>query len=84
MGKKKIEFNFNDYIWLKLTEEGKKIYRDYFKSDFSDYDMLTHVKNEDGFYRFQAWSAMQVFGKHLRIGCNALPFSPGVFFEVEE
>lgn len=72
---KKIKFNINDNVYVKLTNEGKRAYQEY----RSKYDLnalgikAPTVKKENGYSVFQMWEVMQIFGPYIYMGCP-VPF----------
>ena len=75
------ESNLNNYIKVKLTEYGRKIYR----SSFVTLGLPEPRINidEDGYTRFQIHDFVHVFGKYVCIG-NDLPCEPNIQIEVKE
>ena len=86
--KKQINFNINDYVYVKLTPYGKEILdkdsedlarywnkpRDFFKRNIKE--------DEDGYSKWQLHNLMESFGKHCFNGCN-LPFETTIKIEVD-
>lgn len=64
---KYVETNLNYNIKIRLNELGKNLYNDYWKNIFPEkdnfYDKLQ--KDEDGYYTFQMWEFMVIFGSHM-------------------
>ena len=83
------DFNINDCVKVKLTEKGKRIY--YHQHDELNNEILKYggslispieLKYDDeGYVKFQMWHLMEVFGKHLRLGCDT-PFETTIKLEV--
>lgn len=88
MKTEKRKANINDYVWVRLTEEGHEIYNNYYKEIndmIPNYDVVTPKLDTDefGYSRFQLWWFMQVFGKHFHIGFGG-PCETEVYIEVHE
>lgn len=83
------DFNINDYVKVKLTEKGKYIY--YHQHDELNEEILKwggrllnpiELKYDDeGYVEFQMWDLMEIFGRHLCIGCD-IPFETTIKLEV--
>lgn len=70
-----VEFNLNSYVWIKLTDVGEEIYRKWIESLGLDYTPTE--ADADGWSKWQAWQATQLFGEHMGMGCR-LPFGPTI------
>lgn len=71
MEKKKVLFNLNDYIFVKLTDLGYQRLADLHNDlmikldkddDFKDAQYYKNKADSDGYTKFQAWSFMSDFG----------------------
>ena len=64
--------NINTYIWVKLTEEGKKII---LMKEVNNFGKPVPIKRKtkNGYTRFQLWEVMHLFGEELYTGNNKLP-----------
>lgn len=69
-------FNINDYVYVKLTDLGREVYR---KRNDGLLSKDTTIKldipedkdvNSNGYSSFQMWSLMDIFGKHMYLGCE--------------
>ena len=81
----KIRFNINNYVWVKLTSEGRKIKKkieDDFRSEFPSYLGIPMIENSDGWSRWQLWELMEMFGSSLCNGCS-VPFETEILIEHE-
>ncbi len=60
------EINVNDEIEVRLTREGLRIYRLYWKK----YNLRPRLlkKNHDGWVSFQLWDFMHIFGNFMYMG----------------
>jgi hypothetical protein len=58
-----IEFNVNDYVWIRLTPKGQQIYRQ--KYSLRPMEM---GYDSDGWLKMQLWEVMQCFGPHILMG----------------
>lgn len=63
-----IELNLNDDIEIRLTKEGRKIYKEYRKK--YRHDPLK--KTKDGWTRLQLWELMHIFGFRMFMGAEAV------------
>jgi len=70
------KFNINDDVKVKLNEEGLKVWK---KANF--YNELQ--KDENGYYTFQFWDFMNIFGEHIYLGSNCLFENNSLFFNEE-
>ncbi len=60
------KINLNVQVYVKLTEKGKEI--------LSSKEFVSHfTPDHEGYYKFQLWELMQIFGKDLWNGCK-VPF----------
>lgn len=69
-----MKFNINDNVKVRLNSAGFDIHRKYwaFYTGLSNY---TPPKIDDqGYSTFQLWDLMVVFGPHVYLGSNKLPF----------
>ena len=62
-------FNVNDYVSVRLTDEGRKIAEDWYWIAPS----FKVEEDEEGFSKWQLWNLMQIFGQHLYLG-GPMPF----------
>ena len=63
-----IEFNVNDDIEIRLTEEGRKIYKDYCEK----YRHAPLKKARGPWVRVQLWEFMYIFGSRMFMGADAV------------
>ena len=83
-----IKFNINDYVWVRLTDEGKKQLKKQEDSlelkmpgvDFKNY--LIPCEDSDGWSRWQLWELMYYFGNELYNGCR-IPFETEIKIETK-
>jgi len=77
----KAQTNLNDYIYVKLTEEGYNILVENERSTWicakhpeyaRDIDAIKATVDENGYKAFQMWDFVNIFGKHLKWGSNPL------------
>ena len=72
-----IEFNANDLILVRLKEEGKKIYINYYGPqdclEPSGYPKWNEP-DEKGYVRFQFHELLKTFGPHIKLHIGGLPF----------
>ena len=60
-----VSFNINDYVCVRLTDEGRKI--------LTQQHRHVPAEDSDGYSKWQLWELMSVFGQHLYNGC-IVPF----------
>jgi len=76
---KYVNTNLNYNIKVKLTKQGKQIYKDYYNNDppllYLDYR---------GYATFQIHDFMNIFGPHLTMGNNNLPCETAIQIEYQE
>ncbi len=69
--------NINSDVWIKLTNEGKRILELYdVDSHGNKIEMNRKVKN--GYTKFQLWEVMHFFGNNLYNGNICLPFETNI------
>ncbi len=73
-----MQINLNDRVRVRLTDEGRRIYRDWWlalsaANCISKYFPPVEV---DGVSQFQLWELMNIFGSHVYMGNSNLPFAP--------
>ncbi|WP_346938225.1 hypothetical protein [uncultured Clostridium sp.] len=80
------KFNLNNYVKVKLTEEGVKILKTEHDNlnksiikrggkGFGDFKLDL---DSDGYYKTQMWRLIQDFNKSMFMGNNNLPFNMNV------
>ena len=82
---KTINFNCNEYVYVKLTQFGKEI----LAKDEEEFRRLYNIEpiykfkpeDEDGWSKWQLWDLMNIFGPYMKMGCNN-PFDLSIKFEV--
>lgn len=65
--------NLNDYVWVRLTELGRKIHRQQFDAAMKGYLSLAGLEYRPpqhvaGWDRFQLWDLMALYGPHMYNG----------------
>lgn len=76
------EFNINHYVWVKLTDRGRKLINTYYDELNFRYPhgvkfTLTEV---NGWSRWQMWDLMEKFGKYCGLGVE-IPFETTIRFD---
>lgn len=64
--------NINDYVWVRLTGFGWKVFDDNHRAlglDPAPYRAI--IGAPDGWQRFQLWHLMEVFGPHCHLGLDS-------------
>ncbi len=71
-------FNFNDFVYIKPTEEGFKILKDNYNKIMGDMAKIYKYEepkvDENGYIEMQLWQVMQNFGEYMYNGNMNLPF----------
>ena len=85
---KTIDFNINQSVKVKLTDFGRKVYRDgqiEFWTSVGKPEQNPVARDEDaeGWSRWTMWELMRAFGSHMRI-CGKLVFETNIKVEVGE
>ena len=86
MGKRFVPFNINDFVRVKLTDEGRRIHRERFRKLNAKVKITSNLKysppveDKDGWSRWQLWVLMEMFGEHT--GPCKDPFLVDIEFEV--
>lgn len=80
----KIDFNINEYVLVKLTEEGKRLLReDHYKFWESvgrkDYPYIEPKEDYYGYSKWQLWNLMEKLGRYCSLGCE-VPFDTNIIF----
>lgn len=70
-----MKFNLNNYVQVKLTEKGKQVLNQKIDNDLEilnryGIDTSTYDRSEpqDGYWKFQLWEVMQIFGPYMKQG----------------
>lgn len=70
-------FNINNYVRVKLNDQGRKICKDYhdnlFKNSRMKPEYTPPAEDDDGWSKWQMWELMQKFGPHIYLG-GEVPF----------
>ena len=84
--KKRISFNANEVVWVKLTEKGHQIHKENHEAlckKIPGFPPYTRPKeDEQGFSIWQMWCLMSEFGEHISLGQEE-PFSMEIELEVD-
>lgn len=81
----KIDFNINDYVLVKLTEEGKRLlledHYSFWKSVGRNPPYPYREPNEDsyGYSKWQLWDLMKKLGCYCGLG-RKVPFDTNIIF----
>ena len=78
-----MEFNINNYVHIKMTQHGRDIHKEHWTDVMSGcFDWTYNPKKEsaDGWFKWQMWDVMRVFGDHMYNGCE-LPFDVNIIIE---
>ncbi len=72
------KFNINDYVRVRLTEDGRGIDRMRYEEKFprhlrEKYPYRPPEENADGWSKWQLWHLMETFGRNISLG-GILPF----------
>jgi hypothetical protein len=66
-------FNVNDYVWVRLTEDGRQAHREYHQARYPMLEYRAPDESCGGWGKWQLWALMQEFGPMIHLGCKA-PF----------
>lgn len=81
------KFNINEYVWVKLTDLGKKHWEnDFNKYPVKGYDFITHYNSyteSNGYTKFQLHVLMELFGEKLTNGFANM-FETNILLEEEK
>lgn len=79
----KIDFNINEYVLVKLTEEGKRLlerdHHDFWKNVGKEQPYLEPKEDSHGYSKWQLWDLMQRLGKYCQL-CSNHPFETDIIF----
>jgi hypothetical protein len=85
---KRVPFNINHIIYVKLTEAGKEELRkqhDELRKYFPSLGEYTPIKEDEfGWSRWQLWTLMSQLGHLCNMGATQLPFETYMEFLIEE
>ncbi len=86
---KKIPFNLNDYVLVKLTPIGIQILELQHNKKYEDLgirknEWIPPVIDADGYTKFQLWELMRQLGGSLRIGMGQHPIETEIIILTEE
>ena len=83
-------YNLNDYVFVKLTQRGHEIHRKEHddlvaeicsRKGWTEEELNMPYKpvdeDADGYSRWQLWTLMQTFGRHIAMGVPP-PFTPNI------
>lgn len=76
----RVDFNVNNYVWVKLNDEGRRV----FNSDQAKHPERYRLKLEEdgeGWSRWQLWELMRTFGHRMFNGCQ-VPFETTIRLEL--
>lgn len=76
------KFNVNHHVWVKLTDHGREIHRQYWEP-YSRGIYVAPRASADGWSRFQMHDVMRVFGPHMVMGGD-LPFETEIILASDE
>lgn len=65
-----ISINFNEPVSVKLTDYGKQVLQEHWKSDYE-------FQDDEGYHSFTTWELMQIFGNIMYMGNSDSPFEKG-------
>jgi len=76
-----VSFSANDYVLIKLKERGRRIYFDYYHLQELPPDDIGpsgypkwNEPDANGYVRFQFHELLRIFGPHVRMDMDGLPF----------
>jgi hypothetical protein len=78
-----IKFNMNDYVKIKLNDYGKECYIKHYEKIAPMLGYQPEAKvDEDGYYKDQLHSIINIFGEYIGLGCLC-PFDTEIILVVE-
>lgn len=82
------EFNVNEHVWVKLTEEGREALRRNYEELYKNFSSIkpeykSYYKEEDGWTEMQMWVFMKELGQHITMGFKA-PFETTIRIVFDE
>ena len=81
-----IDFNINGYVWVRLTDRGRRIHREQHEQLLRDVPGMSIPYSppveEDGWSRWQLWCLMAHFGPYIGAAMDE-PFETGIQIEVD-
>jgi len=81
---KRLYYNINSNVWVKLTDKGKEIYNKHWDEILVGENLPAPVLTEvDGWAEFQMWDLMSIYGCHLYNGC-VVPFETNIRFKADD
>lgn len=84
--KEYIEFNLNQYVWVRLNDRGREFHKkseDELMGELPSYKYSPPDENDKGWSKWQLWELMQAFGGAIYHGCNP-PFETTILIERPE
>ena len=76
-------FNMNDYVKVKLNEQGYEILKQ-FCGEYYNTDVNSYVQRDDkGYISFQMWEFMHIFGNFVNLDEESLPFDKCILLPFE-
>jgi len=91
----KVMFNINDYVYVKITEDGQKHIRSYYENLFNLVKMYMpehfdkyvndscslYEPDTDGYTKMQIWGFIEMFGSTLSFGSPITHFDTNLIFQ---
>lgn len=81
-----MNFNVNDYVYVKLTDYGREVHRKNHEKLFLNNSAVNYVppkEDDEGWSKWQLWHLMQEFGPHMTVGMK-IPFETVIKMNGEE
>ncbi|HTH92906.1 MAG TPA: hypothetical protein VL576_00275 [Candidatus Paceibacterota bacterium] len=81
-----IKGNINDPIWVKLTEDGKRIHNEHYANILKNSKVQIDLKNYEpkidrkGLTRYTLWEWASIFGPSLHHGMMVQPFTDNIVY----
>lgn len=70
-------FNMNHKVYVKLTDKGKEVLKNHYRGEF-------HKPDENGYYSFQFWVFMNIFGEYVYNGAKPVIEMNNLYFKEED
>ncbi len=70
-------FNVNDYVWVRLTDAGRKHHREWYEARYPMLPYRAPDESADGWSKWQLWALMKEMGEACNMGMP-LPFETSI------
>lgn len=67
-----MRMNINEYVWVKLTDDGKK--------QLASKGSFAHREEDRGWHKFPMWELMEIFGSAMYMGGKSMFEAGDIYF----